>query len=90
MHPTRKKEVIRLSPMTKASTPTEKFKKQHDNTKTPPKTSITHRLRTDLGRSVGVPVTIATEGYSSCLDYVSNVMVKYMLSHGTCTTGTDL
>ena len=33
-------------------------KKQRDNTKTPPKTSITQRLRTDLGRSVGV--TIAT------------------------------
>ena len=33
--------------------------KRYDNTKTPPKTSITQRLRTDLGRSVGV--TIATE-----------------------------
>ena len=33
-----------------------KSKKQRDNTKTPPKASITHvqRLRTDLGRSVGV------------------------------------
>ena len=39
--------------MTKAPTPTEKFKKQRDNTKTPPKTLITQRLRTDLGRSVG-------------------------------------
>ena len=39
--------------MTKAPTPTEKSKKQRDNTKTPPKTSITQRLRTDLGRSVG-------------------------------------
>ena len=36
-----------------------KSKKQRDNTKTPPKTSITQRLRTDLGRSVGV--TIATQ-----------------------------
>ena len=45
--------------MTKAPTPTEKSKKQRDNTKTPPKTSITQRLRTDLGRSVGV--TIATQ-----------------------------
>ena len=35
-----------------------KSKKQRDNTKTPPKTSITQRLRTDLGWSVGV--TIAT------------------------------
>ena len=40
--------------MTKAASPTEKSKKQRDNTKTPPKTSITQRLRTDLGRSVGV------------------------------------
>ena len=54
-----KKKEIRLSPMTKALSPTEKLKKQRDNTKTPPKTSITQRLRTDLGRSVGV--TIATQ-----------------------------
>ena len=45
--------------MTKAPTPTEKSKKQRDNTKTPPKTSITQRLRTDLGWSGGV--TIATQ-----------------------------
>ena len=45
--------------MTKALTPTDKSKKQRDNTKTPSKTSITQRLRTDLGRSVGV--TIATQ-----------------------------
>ena len=31
-------------------------KKQRDNTKTPPKPSITQRLRTDLGRSVGVTI----------------------------------
>ena len=54
-----KKKEIWLSPMTKAPKPTEKSKKQVDNTKTPPKTSITQRLRTDLGRSVGV--TIATQ-----------------------------
>ena len=30
------KEEIWLSPMTKAPTPTEKVKKQRDNTKTPP------------------------------------------------------
>ena len=48
------KDDILLSPMTKALTPTEHFKKQSDNTKTPPKHSITQRLRTDLGRSVGV------------------------------------
>ena len=45
--------------MTKAPTPTEKSKMQRENTKTPPKTSITQRLRTDLGRSVWV--TIATK-----------------------------
>ena len=33
-----------------------KIQKQHDNTKTPPKSSITQRLRTDLGRSVGVAI----------------------------------
>ena len=48
-----KKEEIWLSPMTKSPTPTEKSKKQRDNTKTPPKTSITQWLRTDLGWSVG-------------------------------------
>ena len=42
--------------MSKAPTPTEKPEKQRDNTKTPPKTSITQRLRTDLGRSVGVMI----------------------------------
>ena len=45
--------------MTKAPSPTEKPKKQRDNTQMPPKTSITQRLQTDLGRSVGV--TIATQ-----------------------------
>ena len=33
---------------------TDKFQKQRDNTKMPPKTSITQRLQTALGRSVGV------------------------------------
>ena len=41
-------------PMTKAPTPTEKSKKHRDNIKNATKTSITQRLRTDLGRSVGV------------------------------------
>ena len=49
-----RKEEIWLSPMTKSPTPTEKSKKQLDNTKTPPKTSITQWLRTYFGRSVGV------------------------------------
>ena len=51
-----KKEEIWQSPMTKAHTPTEKSKKQRDNTKTPLKTSITQRLRTDLGRSIGATI----------------------------------
>ena len=51
-----KKEEIWLSPLTKALTPIEKFKKQRDNTKTPPPTSIKQRLRNDLGRSVGVTI----------------------------------
>ena len=46
-------------PYEESPTPTEKFKKQCDRTKTPPKISITKRLRTDLGRSV--LVTIATQ-----------------------------
>ena len=37
----------------------EKSEKQRDNTKMPPKTSITQRLRTDLGRSV--EITTATQ-----------------------------
>ena len=37
--------------MTKAPTTTETSKNQRDNTKTPPKTSITQRLRAALGRS---------------------------------------
>ena len=47
--------------MTKASTPTEKSKKQCDNTKTPTKTSITQRLRIDLGRSDGVSTVTPTD-----------------------------
>ena len=54
-----KKEEIWLSPMTKPLHPQKKSKTQSDNTKTPPKTSITQRLRTDLGRWVGV--TIGTQ-----------------------------
>ena len=52
----RKKEEIWLSPMTKAPTPIEKSKKQSDNIKTPPKTSITQRLWIDLGRSIRVTI----------------------------------
>ena len=49
------KKEIWLSPMTKAPIPTENKKKtQSDNTKTPPKTSITQWLQTDIERSVGV------------------------------------
>ena len=35
-----------------------KMRKPMNNTKTPPKTSITQRLQTDLGRSVGVTTVI--------------------------------
>ena len=49
-----KKEEIWLSPMTKAPTPTEMSKGQSDNTNNATKSSIKQRLRTDLGRSVGV------------------------------------
>ena len=49
-----KTEEIWLSPVTKNPTPTEQSKKHRNNIKTPPKTSITQLLRTDLGRSVGV------------------------------------
>ena len=43
-----------LSPTTKAPTPTEKSKKQLDNIKNATKTLIRQRLRTNLGRPVGV------------------------------------
>ena len=45
--------------MTKAPTPTEMSKRQSDNTNNATKSSIKQRLRTDLGRSVGV--TSATQ-----------------------------
>ena len=37
---------------------TEMSKRQHDNTKTSPKSLITQRLRTYYGRSDGVPVVL--------------------------------
>ena len=55
----RKRKEIWLSPMTKAHTPTEMSKGQSDNINNATKSSITQRLRTDLGRSVGV--TTATQ-----------------------------
>ena len=55
----RKMEEIWRSPMTKALIPTEMWNVQSDNTKTPPKSSITRWLRTELGRLVGV--TTATQ-----------------------------
>ena len=39
--------------MTKTPIPTENSKIKGQHTQTPPKTSITQQLRTDLGRSVG-------------------------------------
>ena len=44
--------------MTKTATPKEKSKKESDNTKTPPKNSLTQRLRTDLGRSVELIILV--------------------------------
>ena len=54
-----KKEEIWPSPMAKAPLPTEMSKGQSDNTNNATKSSIKQRLRTDLGRSVGV--TTATQ-----------------------------
>ena len=48
-----KMKEIWLSPMTNPLYQ-QKIRKPKDNTQTSPKTSITQRLRTDLGRSVGV------------------------------------
>ena len=53
------KEGRDLTPMTRTLKPTEMSKRQSDSTKTPPKSSITQRLWTDIGRSVGV--TTATQ-----------------------------
>ena len=54
----RKKEKD-LTQSTEKKTVTENSKKQSDDTKTPPKTSITQRLRIYIGRSIGV--TTATQ-----------------------------
>ena len=54
-----KKEEIRLIPMSKAPSSTEKHKTQRDNTKMQPKPFVSQRMRTDFGRSVGV--TTATQ-----------------------------
>ena len=43
-----------------------KIRKPTNNTKTPPKTSITQRLRTDLGWSVGVTTVIQLVWLSPC------------------------
>ena len=55
--------------MTKAPTATEKSKKQRNNAKTLPKTSITQRLRTDIGRLVGV-------GVKRCKQLVTNFFIS--------------
>ena len=54
-----KKEEIWLSLMTKAPISAENIQNQRDNAKTTPKTSITQRLRTYLGRSDGVTTATA-------------------------------
>ena len=52
------KEEIWLISLTKTVAPTENSKKQSDNTKTPPKTSISQWLRTDLVRSAEEAIAI--------------------------------
>ena len=54
-----KREHIGLRHVIKSPYTHRKSKKQCDNTKTQPKTSITQRLRTEFGKSVGV--TTATQ-----------------------------
>ena len=49
----RSDSVLRQKPLHPEKNPN----KQCDNTKKPPKTSMTQRLQTDLGRSVGVTTT---------------------------------
>ena len=52
------KEEIRLSPMTKAPTPTEKSKKQRDNTKTPSKLEVPRDVYTtgDVNKKTKTPL----------------------------------
>ena len=47
--------------MAKAPTPSDMSKGQSDNTNNATKSSITQRLRTELGRSVGVTTAIQLE-----------------------------
>ena len=82
-----KKEKIWLSPKTKAPTPTEKSEKQHDNTKTPSKTSIIQRLRTDLGRSIGATISTASYLFHYSLRdplYVSTNSLKLNVYFNIC------
>ena len=60
----------------KAPTPIEKSKKKCDNTKTPPKTPITQRLRTDLGWSVGVAIASVARSRRTpqCIQYLFKVI----------------
>ena len=59
IHVKRNRKKIWLSLTTKIIIPTEMSNRQSENTKTPPKSSIPHRLRAEFGRSVGV--TTATQ-----------------------------
>ena len=63
--------------MTKAPTPKEKSNKHRDNIKKRHKTSITQRLRTDLGRSVEVTVVNPTYEVVSALSSVLKVTTLY-------------
>ena len=51
------REKGRVSPMTNTHTLTQEAKNQSDDTTTPPKTSISQQLRSDLRPSVGVTIT---------------------------------
>ena len=59
------KEEIWLIPMTKAPSPAEMSKGQNDSTNNATKSSISQRLRTDLGRSVGVTSATQLEWFRS-------------------------
>ena len=54
----------------------QKIRKPKDNTQTPPKTSTTQRLRTDLGRSVGV-----TSHPTVCMELFSETAVGCTASY---------
>ena len=79
-----KKEELWLSPMTKAPTSTEKSRKEKKS-KTPPKTSMTQRVRTDLGRSKGRALT---QSYDKS-PYIHRKIQKGKTQHKNATKNFD-